>query len=183
MERVVMIVAEQLENMLNEKQTALLNKYRHLIKRGFRGAYLHGIDTKGRVIVPAAFRQALGEKFYICMTPDHKAIALYPQQEWELRLCTLLELAEKDMRMERVINQFMKYTYEDCECDAQGRVLLPQKMRLRFLPEAQSLEISGAGTHIRIMRNEDALDEEAAFDEEIPDVLAFEAEIAGRKSE
>ena len=178
-----MQVAEQLENMLNDKQTALLNKYRHLIQRGFRGAYVHGIDAKGRMIVPAPFRQSLGDKFYICMTPDHKAIAIYPKHEWELRLCTLLELAEKDMRMERVINQFMKYTYEDCECDQQGRVLLPQKLRTRFLPEAKDVEISGAGTHIRVMRNEDAQAEEEAFNEEIPDVLAFEAEIAGRKSE
>ena len=82
-----------------------------------------------------------------------------------------------------MINQFMKYTYEDCECDQQGRVLLPQKLRTRFLPEAKDVEISGAGTHIRVMRNEDAQAEEEAFNEEIPDVLAFEAEIAGRKSE
>ena len=43
------------------------------------------------------------------------------------------------------------------------------------------MEVSGAGTHIRITRTEDAEAEETRFDEEIPDVLAFEAEIAGRR--
>ena len=94
----------------------------------------------------------------------------------------MLELAEKDMRMERVINLFSKYTYDDCECDAQGRVLLPQKLRARFLQDAKDVEVSGAGTHIRVMRNEDAQSEEEAFEAEIPDVLAFEAEIAARKN-
>ena len=51
-------VAEQLENMLNDKQTALLNKYRHLIKRGFRGAYVHGIDANELVKSLNAFFDA-----------------------------------------------------------------------------------------------------------------------------
>ena len=123
-EKVVDSVEEERKAEMTPAQSALLDKYRHLLRRGFRGAYVHGLDTKGRMIVPASFRQALGDRFYICMTPDFKAIAIYPQHEWELYYCSLLELAEKDMRMERVINLFSKYTYDDCECDAQGRVLL-----------------------------------------------------------
>lgn len=171
------------EDTLDTAQSELLQKYRHLLRRGFRGAYTHGLDAKGRVIVPASFRQSLGETFYICMAPDFKAIAIYPQREWELYYCSLLALAEKDMRMERVINQFSKYTYEDCECDAQGRILLPQKLRTRFLPDARDVEISGAGNYIRVMRNEDAQAEEEAFALEIPDVLAFEARIAAREND
>lgn len=174
-------VAEERKEGLNAAQSALLEKYAHLLRRGFRGTYEHGLDAKGRMIVPAAFRPALGDKFYICMTPDFKAIAVYPQEEWELYYCSLLELLEKDMRMERVVNRFTQYTYDDCECDAQGRILLPQKLRARFLQDARNVEVSGAGTHIRITRAEDAEAEERRFDEEIPDVLAFEAEIAGRR--
>lgn len=162
------------------EQAALLEKYRHLIRNGFHGTFLHGLDSKGRMIVPVAFREALGDKFYVCLTPDFKAIALYPESEWQLYYCTLLELAEKDMRMNRVLRRFSKYTYSDCECDAQGRVLLPQKLRLKFLENAKDVEVSGDGSHIRVTRAEDADEEDNLFDQEIPDVLAFEAEIAGK---
>lgn len=173
-------MAEQYEAMLNEEQAALLKKYRHLIDHGYRSTYTHGLDAKGRVIVPAAFRQSLGEKFVVCLAPGHKAIALYSRLEWELRFVTLLELVAKDVRMQRVFDQFSKYTYEDCECDAQGRVLLPQKLRAKFLGDAKEVDISGAGSHIRIVRTEDALSEEELLDNDIPDLLAFEAEVANR---
>ena len=81
------------------EQAALLEKYRHLIRNGFHGTFLHGLDSKGRMIVPVAFREALGDKFYVCLTPDFKAIALYPESEWQLYYCTLLELAEKGIRL------------------------------------------------------------------------------------
>lgn len=165
---------------MSQTQSALLEKYAHLLHHGFRGAYVHGLDAKGRMIVPSAFRPALGDKFYICMTPDLRAIAIYPAQEWELYYCSLLELMEKDMRMERVVNLFTKYTYDDCECDAQGRVLLPQKLRARFLSDTRDVEVSGAGSHIRIMRADEAEKEYERVSEEIPDVLAFEAEIAAK---
>jgi len=171
-------MAEQLETMLSEEQSALLKKYRRLIEHGYRGVFQHGLDAKGRMIVPAPFRQSLGEKFVICLAPGHKAIALYSRLEWELRFVTLLELVNKNVRMQRIFDQFTKYTYEDCECDAQGRVLLPQKLRAKFLPNAKEVEISGAGTHIRIVPSETAQDEEDLLDEDIPDMLAFEAEVA-----
>ena len=171
---------EMRNDALPQAESALLEKHRPQLRRGFRGAYVHGLDAKGRMIVPASFRPALGEKFNICLTPDFKAIALYSTQGWELYYCTLLELLEKDMRMERVINLFSKYTYEDCECDAQGRVLLPQKLRGRFLTDAKEVEVSGVGSHIRVMRLEDAEKEEEEFSLEIPDVLAFEAAIAAK---
>ncbi len=172
-------VSEKLEQ-LGERQNALLQKYAHLLRGGFRGDYQHGLDAKGRLIVPAPFRNALGDSFCICMTPDFKAIAVYPRREWELYYCSLLELAEKDMRMIKIINLFTKYTYEDCECDGQGRILLPQKLRTRFLQDARDVDVSGCGSHICIKKQEEADLEEEKILEETPDILSFEAEIAAR---
>ena len=163
---------------LNPAERTLLEKHHHQIQNGFRGSFTHGLDSKGRMIIPAAFRQALGENFKVCMAPDFKAIAIYPEIEWELRYCRLLELMEKDMRMERVVSLFTRYTYDDCECDAQGRVLLPQKLRAKFLADAKEVDVGGATTYIRVMRKEDAQTEEDKTMEDIPDFLAFEAEIA-----
>ncbi len=168
---------EPRKGALTSAQSALLDKYRYLLEYGFHGSYVHGLDSKGRLIVPAAFREALGEKFYIALTPDLKAIALYSVTEWELCFCDLMERQSRDPRMERVVRFFTKYTYKDCECDAQGRVLLPQKLRSKFLENARDVDVSGVGNHIRVTRLEDAEREEAEFENEVPDVLAFEAEL------
>ena len=41
----------------------------------FFGSYDHSIDAKGRIIVPTAYRKALGDSFTITIALDDKAIA------------------------------------------------------------------------------------------------------------
>ena len=49
----------------------------------FSGNYAHTIDPKGRVTIPSAYREALGESFTIGLNNEFNAIALYPVQKWE----------------------------------------------------------------------------------------------------
>ena len=49
---------------------------------GFTGKYTHGLDGKGRLIIPVVFRAALGEKFAVCPSPDFRNIAIYPLTAW-----------------------------------------------------------------------------------------------------
>ena len=49
----------------------------------FSGNYTHNIDPKGRVTIPAAYREALGEGFTIGLNNDFSAIALYPVEKWQ----------------------------------------------------------------------------------------------------
>lgn len=165
---------------LTPSESALLEKHSSQLRRDFHGTFIHGLDAKGRMIVPAAFRPSLGEKFNICLTPDFKAIALYSKLGWELQYCTLLEMLEKDPQIQTVINFFSKYTYDNCECDGQGRVLLPQKLRARFLQDAKDVDVSGAGSHIRITRLEDAEKEEEDFFQNYPNPLALQREIINK---
>ena len=55
------------------------------------GEYQHNIDAKGRVIVPARFREDLGERFYVTKGLDHCLLVL-PHTEWN-------KLQEKIMAM------------------------------------------------------------------------------------
>ena len=89
-------------------------------------------------------------------------------------------LEEKDMRMQRISALFSRYTYDDCECDGQGRVLLPQTLRGKFLGDARNVDISGAGNYIRVTPAEAGTDAIDKLLSDIPDILAFEAEIAGK---
>ena len=48
----------------------------------FSGSFEHSLDGKGRVIIPASFREALGENFTITINPTRTAVAIYPKEMW-----------------------------------------------------------------------------------------------------
>ena len=49
----------------------------------FFGEYRHNLDAKGRIIVPAKFREGLGEKFYVTRGMDG-CLFVYAENEWNL---------------------------------------------------------------------------------------------------
>ena len=143
----------------------------------FSGAFIHGVDSKGRMIIPANFRDALGEKFVVAPTPDFRNVAIYPMDEWLNQQDKLEALAELDARVLRLIEQFNKYSYTECETDQQGRLLLPQKMRAKYLDNCREVEISGAKKYIRVLKSEAGAAEDDTFRAEFPDPLAFLADV------
>ena len=144
---------------------------------GFVGSYTHGIDSKGRLIIPSSFREPLGNRFAVAPTPDFKAVALYTISGWLERRDELLALVKINARAQRLLDQFSKYSYVDCEADAQGRLLLPQKIRSWRLGDAREVDVNGATTHIRIIPAVDSREQDMNFDEEFADPLAMIAEM------
>lgn len=140
---------------------------------GFVGSYTHGIDAKGRMIIPAAFREPLGPRFAVAPTPDFQAVALYPLSGWMERRDELVALVKINARAQRLLDQFSKYSYVDCEADAQGRLLLPQKIRAWRLGEAREVDVNGATTHIRVLPAAVSREQDLRFDEEFADPLAM----------
>ena len=143
----------------------------------FFGGYDHTLDSKGRLIIPASFREPLGERFAVAPTPDFKAVALYTIPGWLERRDELLALVKINARAQRLLDQFSKYSYVDCEADAQGRLLLPQKIRSWRLGDAREVDVNGATTHIRIIPAVDSREQDMNFDEEFADPLAMIAEM------
>lgn len=144
---------------------------------GFVGSYTHGIDAKGRMIIPVAFREALGSKFAVSPTPDFKAVAIYSLPGWIERRDELVHLVRINARAQRLLDQFSKYSYVDCETDAQGRLLLPQKIRAWRLGDTREVDVNGAVSHIRVMPSTDSKEQDLSFDEEFADPLALIAEM------
>ncbi len=140
---------------------------------GLFGAYLHAIDAKGRLIVPVAFRESLGQRFAIAPTMDFRAIALYPMSVWKEQLMKLFRLRDKNMQVQEIIDHFAKLSFPGSETDVQGRILIPQRIRSVMLGEAKDVEIGGAGDHIRIISGETAALGDTGFREKYPDVLGF----------
>ena len=146
----------------------------------FSGSFTHGIDAKGRLIIPATFREDLGPKFVVAPSPDFQTVAIYPVLEWIRQEEKLEALADLDARAIRLINMFSKYSYKDSDIDVQGRLLLPQKIRSKYLENVRDVEISGAKTFIRIVSAEAGELEDEQFGRDFPDPLAFIAELQQR---
>ena len=87
--------------------------------RGFKGEYNHTVDAKGRLIVPAKFREALGETFVVTKGLDG-CLFLYPNEEWAIIETKFRELplTTKDARK---LSRFFFAGAADCEVDKQGR--------------------------------------------------------------
>ena len=48
----------------------------------FKGEYSHSVDAKGRIIMPAKFREILGDMFVVTKGLDG-CLFVYPNDEWE----------------------------------------------------------------------------------------------------
>ena len=76
----------------------------------FMGEYNHSIDAKGRMIVPAKFREQLGNEFVVTKGLDG-CLFVYSNEEW---------------------HRIMRFFFAEaatCELDKQGRILLPANLR------------------------------------------------------
>ena len=93
----------------------------------FYGQHYHSIDKKGRVFVPAKYRDELGEEFMLSRSPDGKrCLCIYPMSEWQVIDSKLKALpAVKAGKLIR----FMYSGAELSSCDNQGRILIPQNLR------------------------------------------------------
>ena len=90
------------------------------------GTYEHGLDAKGRVIIPAKLREDLGESFVVTLGLDGCLFA-YPMNEWEGFIEKLKELpGTKEARM---LQRHFLANAAPCELDKQGRILVPATLR------------------------------------------------------
>ncbi|EXX91683.1 cell division protein MraZ [Paenibacillus darwinianus] len=92
----------------------------------FMGEYQHSIDEKGRLIVPAKFRENLGPQFIVTRGLDN-CLFVYPMSEWSVLEQKLksLPLMKSDAR---AFSRFFFSGATECELDKQGRVNLPNNL-------------------------------------------------------
>lgn len=92
----------------------------------FMGEYQHSVDAKGRLIVPAKFRDALGETFVVTRGLDNCLFG-YPMNEWRK-----LEEKLKDLPMTkkdtRAFARFFFSGATEVEIDKQGRINIPSTL-------------------------------------------------------
>ena len=97
----------------------------------FRGNHPAKVDEKGRLKLPAAFKQLVDAasvtQFYITSV-DGKSAEIWPLREWEKRERQLIEFSTLDDAVQKYLN-LTSYYGQQVEIDNQARVLLPQILR------------------------------------------------------
>lgn len=115
----------------------------------FMGQYNHSIDAKGRVIIPAKFREKLGDTFVVTKGLDD-CLYGYPYEEWRIfeDKLAMLPLSNKNARK---FSLFFLAGAAECELDKQGRILLPTVLReFAGLDKDKEVVLIGSGTKIEI---------------------------------
>ena len=90
------------------------------------GEYRHNLDPKGRLIIPAKFRQDLGSEFILTRGLDGCLFG-YPMASWQKleEKLAKLPLTRRDSR------RFVRFFYAaaaEMTFDKQGRINLPQNL-------------------------------------------------------
>jgi len=113
----------------------------------FMGEFQHALDEKGRLTIPARFREGLGEGFIITRGLD-RCLFVYPRAEWNA-----IQEKIRNLPMERPeVRGFVRLLSAgaiEAEVDKQGRVGLPQHLR-EYAGIERDAVVIGAFTRVEI---------------------------------
>jgi len=121
----------------------------------FYGEYEHKLDRKGRIIIPARFREVFKEnyveKFYVTRGLD-KCLFLFIEEEWKSQ-----ERVFKSMSFTKTeARKFNRLYFSGaCEviCDKQGRILIPQYLK-EYADIQKGVMVIGVSNRIEIWSKE-----------------------------
>jgi len=111
------------------------------------GEYRHSLDAKGRVIMPAKFREDIGSHFFITIGTD-KCLRAYPYEEWNRYKQTIEALPDSDSKARLYKRAIFSYSGE-CEVDKQGRILLASNLK-SYAGLVKDVVIIGQSSYIEI---------------------------------
>lgn len=113
----------------------------------FLGMYSHNIDAKGRIIMPAKFREKLGEQFIITNGLDG-CLFVYPMEEWEKVSARLAALPSNQKNARYLQRTFLSGAAE-AEPDKQGKVLITPPHR-EYATLTKEVVIIGVSKRVEI---------------------------------
>jgi MraZ protein len=117
----------------------------------FLGTHDRNLDDKGRLAIPARFREQLPTGSVITIAPDN-CLRIYPPQEWE-RVTGQSVVDAATSPAERTMIRKLFAAAAPLELDAQGRTLLPGNLRERA-GIAGSAVVVGVNTVVEIWSRE-----------------------------
>jgi len=143
-------------------------------KAMFMGEYLHSIDAKGRMRMPAKFRDDLGEKFVVTKGTG-KCLFVFTTEEWQIFSQKLRTLPLTD----RNVQAFVRMLYagaSELELDAQCRILLPQNLR-EYAELEKDVYVIGVANRVEIWSAKNWSEYNEASADNFDEVLGRMAEL------
>jgi transcriptional regulator MraZ len=139
------------------------------------GNFAHTIDGKGRVSVPASFRDQLIDDHRLVLTPftvmGERCVEVYPYAEWQKLLAKFEALPKFNAKSIRFQLGYIGRSHRS-EIDSAGRILLPAQLR-QHADLKRDVVVMGQSHMFRLMDEEryrkamGELDAEAAEDDGI----------------
>ena len=95
----------------------------------FRGRYQHTVDPKGRLSVPAKFRDVLAQyDGNLVVVPNEHSLEVHPLEEWQKIESRLREQSMFNPEV-RAFSRLYVSRAKDVGLDSAGRILLPPDSR------------------------------------------------------
>jgi MraZ protein len=113
------------------------------------GRFVHTLDAKKRLFIPAKHREQLGESFVITRNVD-KCLSVFSMEEWERYTNKLEQLPTTQARE---IARFIYSNAAEVQPDAQGRILIPGDL-LEYAGILKSAVVLGCGRRAEIWAEE-----------------------------
>lgn len=117
----------------------------------FIGEYQHTIDTKGRIIIPAKFRDQLGDTMIVTRWMDG-CLAIYTMDQWQQVFENLKKLPSTK-REARMYTHMIMSKAAECEVDSQGRIRIPGHLA-QEAALSKNCVLVGVSDHVEIWDKE-----------------------------
>ena len=132
----------------------------------FRGTTSHTIDSKGRLIIPARFRDLVQQGGGgLMVTRMDGALWAYTYPNWDKVESKILNLSSTSDTLRR-FRRFFVGSATDCRSDRQGRILIPPDLRVRA-NLVKDIMLVGQLDHFEIWAREKWDDEHARLEDEM----------------
>ena len=119
----------------------------------FRGQFVHSVDAKGRISLPARFRDVLvgdhNAGFVIAPAVFDPCLHVWPMKTWEVFEQEVSKLPSLDPNAVRFRRMYVSAAVE-CELDKAGRVLVPPHLRERAELDKSEALWAGMGRNLEL---------------------------------
>ncbi len=142
-------------------------------------SFEHNVDAKGRLFIPAKWREDLGSTIIVTRgmlgKSDRRCLFGMSTEVWSMLLERYNKIAMTDVRAQNALRMTFANAC-DCELDKQGRILIGGTLR-KYAGIDKDAVLVGMGNHIEIWGSDMWMDQLAASEDVGEDALAYLAEL------